>query len=178
LDLIIKNNLRICGKNSKGSDIPIIKKTKIKKMEKDGELEILLIEDNVNDAEMAIRALKKGNIANKVFHLKDGSLALQFLFGTGKYEGRNINDKPKVILLDLKMPKVNGIDVLQQIKLNPQTKKIPVVVLTSSKEHPDVEKCYELGANSYIVKPVEFDNFSRAVTEIGLYWILHNHFPL
>ncbi|TAH42321.1 MAG: response regulator [Bacteroidetes bacterium] len=144
-------------------------------VEKGNEIEILLIEDNMNDAEMAIRALRKGNIANKVFHLKDGALAMQFLFGTGLYEGRNINEKPKVILLDLKMPKVNGMEVLKQIKSNDLTKKIPVVILTSSKENPDVEKCYDLGANSYIVKPVEFDSFSKAVAEVGLYWLLYNH---
>jgi two-component system response regulator len=147
-------------------------------MEKDTELEILLIEDNMNDAEMAIRALKKRNIANKILHLKDGAMAIQFLFGIGQYEGRDINNQPKVILLDLKMPKVTGMEVLQMIKGNPLTHKIPVVVLTSSKENPDVEKCYELGANSYIVKPVEFENFSKAVAEIGLYWILHNHSAL
>ena len=146
-------------------------------MEKENELDILLIEDNMNDAEMAMRALKKGNLVNRILHLQDGSLALQFLFGTGKYEGRNVNNKPKVILLDLKMPKVDGIEVLKQLKSHDLTKQIPVVVLTSSKENPDVEKCYELGVNSYIVKPVEFENFTKAVTEVGLYWTLFNHFP-
>ena len=144
-------------------------------MVKDMEIEILLIEDNANDAEMAIRALRKQGIGNKLFHLQDGATALDFLFGTGEYAGRNTENKPQVILLDLKMPKVNGIEVLQRIKSNEITRKIPVVVLTSSKENPDVEKCYELGANSYIVKPVEFVNFSKAVAEVGLYWLLFNH---
>ena len=141
------------------------------------EVEILLVEDNINDAELAIRALKKNNIANNLIHLTDGAEALEFLFGTGKYAGRNIQKKPKVILLDLKMPKVDGIEVLKQIKANDQTKIIPVVVITSSKENPDVEQAYLLGANSYLVKPVEFENFRRAVTEIGMYWLLYNHPP-
>lgn len=143
----------------------------------DTEVEILLVEDNLNDAELTIHALRKGNIANKLFHLKDGVAALDFLFGTGEYTGRNINNKPKLILLDLKMPKVDGIEVLTRIKTDELTRKIPVVILTSSKEDPDVEKCYMLGANSYIVKPVEFDNFKTAVSEVGLYWMLLNHPP-
>ena len=138
------------------------------------EVEILLVEDNLNDAELTRRALLKGKIANKVIHLKDGSEALDFLFGTGEFAGRDINNKPKVILLDLKMPKVNGIEVLTKIKSNELTKKIPVVVLTSSKEHPDIERSYELGANSYIVKPVEFDGFMKAISELGFYWMVMN----
>ncbi len=144
----------------------------------DSEVEILLIEDNLNDAELTIRALRKNHIANMLVHLKDGVAALDFLFGTGEYAGRNINNKPKLILLDLKMPKVDGLEVLKRIKTDEFTKKIPVVILTSSKENPDIEKCYLLGANSYIVKPVEFDNFSKAVSEIGLYWMLLNQPPL
>jgi CheY-like chemotaxis protein len=146
-------------------------------MEKGNEVEILLIEDNQNDAELAIRALRKHGIDNTIFHLKDGASALEYLFGTGQFEGRNIESKPKIILLDLKMPKVDGLEVLQKIKANALTRKIPVVILTSSKENPDVEKSYELGANSYIVKPVEFDNFSKAVSDVGLYWLLLNHGP-
>ena len=142
------------------------------------EVEILLVEDNLHDAELTIRALKQSNIANKLFHLKDGVAALDFLFGTGEYAGRNINNKPKLILLDLKMPKVDGIEVLARIKADEFTKQIPVVILTSSKENPDMEKCYQLGANSYIVKPVEFDNFTKAVSELGLYWMLLNQPPL
>ncbi|MEO6330155.1 MAG: response regulator [Ginsengibacter sp.] len=143
----------------------------------DTEVEILLVEDNLNDAELTIRALRKGNIANKLFHLKDGVAALDFLFGTGEYAGRNTINRPKLIMLDLKMPKIDGIEVLARIKGNELTKKIPVVILTSSKESPDMEKCYELGANSYIVKPVEFDNFKQAVSDVGLYWLLLNQPP-
>jgi len=142
------------------------------------EVEILLIEDNLNDAELTIRALRKSNIANKLIHLKDGAMAIDFLFGIGEYEGRNTNNQPKVILLDLKMPKVDGIEVLKEIKSNEETKSIPVVVLTSSKENPDVEQAYALGANSYIVKPVDFENFRIAVSEIGMYWLLYNHPPV
>jgi len=140
-------------------------------------VDILLIEDNKLDAEMTIRALKKNRIANNIIHLSNGALALDFLFGTGAYTDRDLNNKPKLILLDLKMPKVDGIEVLQKIKLNELTKRIPVVVLTSSKENPDVEKCYDLGANSYIVKPVEFDGFMDAIATSGLYWMLLNQAP-
>lgn len=142
------------------------------------ELEILLIEDNPSDAELAIRALRKNNIANHITHIKDGAEALEFLFGTGRYDERNIQQKPKVILLDLKMPKVNGIEVLEKIKSNEQTRQIPVVVLTSSKEHPDVEKSYHLGANSYIVKPVDFESFRKIVNELGIYWLMLNQPPI
>ena len=136
------------------------------------EIDILLIEDNVNDAELAIRALRKNNVAKYIVHLKDGEDALDFLFGKGQYAARNTDNKPRVILLDLKMPKVSGLEVLEQIKSNELTKKIPVVMLTSSKEHPDVEKSYLLGANSYIVKPVDFENFSKVVNDLGIYWLL------
>ena len=142
---------------------------------KNTEVEILLVEDSPDDAEMTIRALKKNGIANNLTHLKDGAEALEFIYGTGKYAGRNINNKPKVILLDLKMPKVDGIEVLRKIKSDSNTKTIPVVVLTSSKEDPDVRRCYELGVNSYIVKPVGFENFTKAISQMGLYWLLHNH---
>lgn len=142
------------------------------------EIEILLVEDNSNDAELTIRALHKKHIANSIIHLMDGAAALDFLFGTGEYESRNINQKPRVILLDLKMPKVDGLEVLRKIKSHEFTKKIPVVVLTSSKENPDIEKAYALGANSYIVKPVEFEGFSKAISELGFYWLLLNEPPL
>lgn len=145
---------------------------------KNDNVEILLIEDNMNDAELAIRALRKGNITNNLIHLKNGAEALEFLFGTGKFEGRDINKKPKVILLDLKMPKVDGLEVLTQIKANALTRAIPVVVLTSSKEHPDIDRAYSLGANSYIVKPVEFEEFAKAVAELGFYWLLKNQPPV
>jgi two-component system response regulator len=137
------------------------------------EIEILLVEDNPDDAELTIRALKKQNLANNLIHLTDGSEALDFIFGLGKYSGQDLTF-PKVILLDLKMPKVNGMQVLEKIKADPRTKSIPVVILTSSAEDPDIKRSYELGANSYIVKPVEFNNFSRAVAELGLYWVVVN----
>lgn len=138
------------------------------------EVEILLIEDSKLDAELTLRALTKNRIANRVVHINDGAAALDFLFGTGVYEGRNIQNKPKLILLDLKMPKVDGMQVLERIKSNDATKRIPVVVLTSSKENPDIEKCYDLGANSYIVKPVGFDNFTTAIATSGMYWMVIN----
>lgn len=141
-------------------------------------VEILLIEDNMNDAELAIRAFRKGNINNNLIHLKDGAQALEFLFGTGEFKGRDLSNKPKVILLDLKMPKMDGLEVLTHIKANDLTKAIPVVVLTSSKEHPDIERAYSLGANSYIVKPVELDEFTKVVTELGCYWLLKNQPPV
>lgn len=141
------------------------------------EVEILLIEDSMQDAELMIRSLRKNNVSNKIVHLKDGSIALQFIFGTGEYEGRDINKKPKVILLDLKMPKVNGLEVLEKIKADVRTRTIPIVILTSSKEDPDIKKSYDLGANSYIVKPVDFDGFHKVVSELGLYWVLLNQSP-
>ncbi|MBK9525608.1 MAG: response regulator [Bacteroidetes bacterium] len=147
-------------------------------MEKDDTIDILIVEDNVHDAELALRALDKKNIQHKFLHLKDGVSALDYLFGTGEFKGRNTFNKPKVILLDLKMPKINGIEVLQQIKSSRITRNIPVVVLTSSKEITDVVKCYSLGANSYIVKPVDFELFSQAVVEIGVYWLHFNQPPI
>lgn len=137
-------------------------------------IEILLVEDNINDAELTMRALRSNKIANQIFHLKDGAEAIDFIFGIGQYEGRDTNDLPKVILLDLKMPKVSGIEVLKKLKSEEATKSIPVVVLTSSKEDPDVRICYEFGANSYIVKPVDFDNFQKVVADLGLYWLILN----
>jgi CheY-like chemotaxis protein len=141
------------------------------------EVDILLVEDNINEAELTIRAFKKCNITNKLIHLQNGADALDFLFATGQFVERKNSTLPKVILLDLKMPKVDGIEVLQRIKKNDLTRKIPVVMLTSSKEDPDVKRCYEFGANSYIVKPVAFDNFHKVVSEIGLYWLLFNQPP-
>lgn len=141
------------------------------------EIEILLVEDNPNDAEMTLRALKKSHVANRVIHLKNGAEALDFFYGRGDFEGRDVNSVPKVVLLDLKMPKVDGIEVLRDLKANERTKMIPVVVLTSSKEDPDIKTCYELGVNSYIVKPVGFENFLKAVSELGFYWLLLNQNP-
>lgn len=141
------------------------------------ELEILLVEDNQSDAEMTIRALKKNNLSNNIIHLKDGAEALDFIFGTGQFEGRDISNQPKIVLLDLKMPKVNGLEVLQTLKSDDRTKSIPIVMLTSSKEDPDIKKCYQLGVNSYIVKPVGFENFSSAIANLGVYWLLLNQPP-
>lgn len=138
------------------------------------EVEILMVEDNRGDAELTLRALKKSNLANNVIHLKDGAEALDFIFGTGKYSGRNTSELPKMILLDLNMPKIGGLEVLQRIKSDDRTKLIPVVILTSSAEDPDVKRCYDLGANSYIVKPVEFNDFTRKVADLGLYWMVIN----
>ncbi len=141
------------------------------------EVEILLVEDNPRDVEMTLRALKKHNITNNVHVVKDGAEALEFVFATGAYVSRNMQRKPKVILLDLKLPKVDGIEVLRKIKADERTRVIPVAVLTSSREDRDLQTCYDLGVNSYIVKPVEFENFVRAVSELGLYWLLLNQPP-
>ena len=140
------------------------------------EIEILLVEDNAGDAELTIRALKKENLANKLVHLTDGAEAIDFLFGTGSFSNRKMENVPRVILLDLKMPKVGGLEVLEKIKSDDRTKKIPVVVLTSSAEDRDIKRCYALGANSYIDKPVEFHNFSKTVSDLGLYWLVVNRF--
>ena len=146
-------------------------------MEAKNEVEILLVEDNPNDEELTLRALKKHNITNRVHVVKDGAEALEYIFATGAYADRDINHHPKVILLDLKLPKVDGLEVLRQIKSNERTKVIPVVVLTSSKEERDLVESYKLGANSYITKPVDFESFVKAVSELGLYWLLLNQPP-
>ena len=143
----------------------------------DNKVEILLVEDNPHDAEMTIRALKKANLANKLIHLKDGAEALDFIFAKGAFSDRQIENKPKVILLDIKMPKVDGIQVLRQIKSNDTTKTIPVVIMTSSKEEQDVITSYNLGVNSYVVKPVDFEGFAKAVSELGFYWLITNQLP-
>lgn len=144
---------------------------------KDGPVEILLVEDNPNDVELALHALEKNNIANHIEVARDGAEALDFLFGTGAYAGRNIQDGPKVILLDLKLPKVDGLEVLEQVRSDPRTKNIPVVILTSSREERDIAESYNLGVNSYIVKPVDFEQFTEAVRQLGLYWLLLNQPP-
>ena len=141
------------------------------------EIEILLVEDNPTDIELTLRALKKRNLANKVHVVKDGAEALEFIFGTGTYAERDINHIPKVILLDLKLPKVDGLEVLRKVKSDERTKVIPVVVLTSSKEERDMVESYKLGANSYITKPVDFDKFAQTVSEMGFYWLLVNQPP-
>jgi two-component system response regulator len=143
----------------------------------DLEMEILLVEDNPHDAELTMRALKKNNLANKIIHLKDGAEALDFIFAEGAFLGRDTSRKPRAILLDLKMPKVNGIEVLKRVKSVESTRSIPIIVLTSSNEDPDVDECYALGVNSYIVKPVGFEDFVRAIGELGLYWLLLNQPP-
>ncbi len=137
-------------------------------------VEILLVEDNINDAELTIRALKKNNLANNLFHVKDGAEALDFIYCKGLYINRSDNNKPKLILLDLKMPKIDGMEVLKVLKSDLDTKHIPIVVLTSSKEEKDLIVSYELGANSFIQKPVEFDKFVSAIVEIGMYWVILN----
>jgi two-component system response regulator len=138
------------------------------------DIEILLVEDNPRDAEMALRALRKQNLANKVHVAKDGAEALDFLFARGAYTHRDPNHAPKVVLLDLKLPKVSGLEVLKAIKGDEQTRTIPVVVLTSSQEEKDMVESYRLGVNSYIVKPVDFDKFVESVGQLGLYWLLVN----
>ncbi|RPJ58973.1 MAG: response regulator [Acidobacteria bacterium] len=141
------------------------------------EVEILLVEDNPNDVELALRALKKNNLANRVFIVKDGAEALDFIFGRGAHQNRRVENVPRVILLDLKLPKVDGIEVLRAIRSDERTKYIPVVVLTSSSEDRDIVETYKLGVNSYIVKPVNFEKFIDVVRELGYYWLLLNHRP-
>ena len=137
-------------------------------------VEILLVEDNPNDVELTLHALKENNLSNHIEVVRDGEEALEFIFATGSYAGRSRDQRPKLILLDLKLPKVNGLEVLKRLKSDPLTKMIPVVVLTSSREEPDIVESYELGVNSYIVKPVDFEQFTEAVRHLGLYWLLMN----
>lgn len=138
---------------------------------------ILLVEDNPDDVALTLRALKKNNIANEVVVAHDGVEALDYLFGTGMYAGRDVAILPQVVLLDLKLPKVDGLEVLGRLRADPRTKLLPVVVLTTSKEDRDLTESYSLGANSYIRKPVEFDSFSDAVRQLGIYWLLLNEGP-
>lgn len=135
---------------------------------------ILLVEDNPDDEELTLRALKQSRIANEIVVARDGREALDFLHGKGKYEGRDLERKPAVVLLDLKLPKIGGLEVLERMRADPASKLIPVVVLTSSSEDEDMLKSYRLGANSYVRKPVEFGAFANAVTQLGLYWMLLN----
>jgi len=137
-------------------------------------VEILLVEDNLNDAELTIRALKKNNLANNLFHVKDGAEALNFIYCKAEYAQRSGKTKPKLILLDLKMPKIDGMEVLKILKSDIETKHIPIVILTSSKEEKDLILSYELGANSFIQKPVEFDKFVKSIADIGMYWVILN----
>ncbi|HEX6268893.1 MAG TPA: response regulator [Anaerolineales bacterium] len=138
-------------------------------------VEILLVEDNPRDAELTIRALKKHNLANQLYHVEDGAEALDFLFARGRFEALEIDRPPKVVLLDLKLPKLNGLEMLRIMKDNEQTRSIPVVVVTSSAEDPDMRTAYALGANSYVVKPVQFEAFVQAMSRVGIYWLMVNH---
>lgn len=140
-------------------------------------VEILFIEDNHQEADLTIRSLRKHNLTNNLKHIADGPEALDFIFARGTYGDRKESENPKLILLDLKLPKVDGLEILRQLKANEKTRIIPVVVLTSSAEVKDVIESYKLGANSYVVKPVNFESFGKAVSELGLYWLLLNHHP-
>lgn len=137
-------------------------------------VEILLVEDNPGDVELTLHALKKNNLTNRIHVVRDGAEALDYIFGTGEYEGRDTNCKPRVILLDLKLPKVDGMEVLRRIKADACTRAIPVVILTTSRQERDVVDSYQLGVNSYITKPVDFEQFIEAVRQLGLYWLLLN----
>lgn len=141
------------------------------------EIEILLVEDNPNDAELTIRALKKHRLANNLVWVKDGAEALDFIFAQGAYANRSVGNAPKVILLDLRLPKMGGMEVLQRIKADERTKTIPVVILTSSKEDRDVVESYRLGVNSFVSKPVEFERFVETISQMGFYWLLVNRPP-
>ena len=146
-------------------------------MSETNEIEILLVEDNQDDLDMTLRALRKANLANHIHIARDGAEALEFIFGQGARTGHKMENGPKLILLDLKLPKIDGLEVLERIKTDPRTKMIPVVILTSSKEQRDVIESYKLGVNSYIVKPVNFEGFAAAVQELGMYWLLLNQPP-
>jgi CheY-like chemotaxis protein len=146
-------------------------------MSDSSEIEILLVEDNPDDVDMTLRALRKANIVNHIKVVRDGAEALEFIFGEGSYAAHHVENVPKLILLDLKLPKVDGFEVLKRIKNDLRTKLIPVVILTSSKEQRDVVEGYQLGVNSYIVKPVSFEGFVEAVGKLGMYWLLLNQAP-
>ena len=138
------------------------------------QVEILLVEDNLEDAELTIYALRKAQLANHIFHVKDGAEALDFLFCKGPFETRSVEKPPRLVLLNIKMPKVDGIQVLREIKANDITRSIPVVIMTSSREEHDIITSYHLGVNSYVVKPINMQDFSKAVGELGLYWLITN----
>lgn len=146
-------------------------------MNDSNKIEILLVEDNPRDAELTIRALNKRHLINNLFHVQDGVEALDFLFARGKFADRHIEDSPKVILLDLKLPRINGLEVLRVIKEDDRTRSIPVVIVTSSAEDPDIVTAYKLGANSYVIKPVQFETFIEAMSKLGVYWLTVNHPP-
>lgn len=138
-------------------------------------VDILIVEDNPRDAELTVWALQKRNLANRLLVLEDGADALDYLFGRGVYADRDTNTYPKVIFLDLKLPKVSGLEVLDELKKNEETRQIPVVIVTSSAEDPDIQSAYDLGANSYVVKPVDFNAFTETMSQLGFYWLLMNH---
>jgi two-component system response regulator len=140
-------------------------------------VDILLVEDNPDDMELTLRALKKAHVANPITVVEDGAKALDYLFGTGAYAGRDPSRTPKVVLLDLKLPKLSGLDVLRRLRADDRTREVPVVILTSSREDADIAEAYRLGVNSYVVKPVEFEAFAKAVCQVGLYWLLLNQPP-
>jgi two-component system response regulator len=142
-------------------------------------VDVLLVEDSVDDAELTIWELKRHHMSNNLVHVQDGEEALEFLFATGKYvNARDTHSLPKMILLDIQMPKVNGMEVLKNIKADDRTRAIPVIILTSSNQHPDIRTCYDLGANSYIVKPLNFERFSESIRNLGYYWLLLNQPPV
>lgn len=143
-------------------------------MEDYNAIEILIVEDNPRDAELTLRALKKNNLANNILVAQDGAEALDFFFCRGKFEKRSFTNPPKVVLLDLKLPKVSGLEVLKIVKDDNRTAHIPIVVVTSSREAPDMKQAYDMGVNSYVVKPVDFDQFINAMSSLGLYWLLVN----
>lgn len=141
------------------------------------ELQILIVEDNPHDLDLALRALRRNHFANEVITARDGAEALDFVFGKGKWEGRDVLDTPRVVFLDLKLPKVDGIEVLRQIKGDPRTRNIPVVIVTSSPEERDRVETYDLGVNSYVVKPIEFEAFMKTISDLGFYWLAVNRAP-
>jgi two-component system, response regulator len=143
-----------------------------------GELDILLVEDNQDDMDLALHALRRGKLANQIFVVRDGEEALEFLFCRGAYAERSFDHPPRLVLLDLKLPKINGMEVLKLVKSDARTKTIPVVIMTSSKEERDLAEGYSLGVNSYIQKPVDFDQFRDTVKSVGLYWLVTNQAPV
>lgn len=143
----------------------------------DSRIEILLVEDNPDDVELALHALEENNVANSIHVARDGAEALDFMFARGAYAERDVVDTPKVILLDLKLPRVDGLEVLRQLKRDPRTQMVPVVVMTSSREERDLVESYRLGVNSYVVKPLDFEQFTESTRQLGLYWLLLNEPP-